>query len=167
MRLDENNRETKHKQAQKQRLLKSILPHPHPPSLLLRNDIWNGNRFCSLSWYDRQLVENSRSAPKIGLNASKDSGDGEQSLLAVSQGGDAVGTGEASAGWKESGAGSAGAESGDSGGSSPPAGLCGVDGGGFGVGFGSRARPGEASVMATLKARSERPGRRRKNGAGI
>lgn len=42
--------------------------------------------------------------------------------------------------------------SGDSGDFSPTARLDGSDGG-FGVGFGGKARPGEASVMATLKAR--------------
>lgn len=102
------------------------------------------NRFCSLSWYDRQLVENSRSADKKGDPSKADEvliGEGEEEEeLAESNSGEVVVAGKASTG------------SGESGGASPPTRLCGSDGG-FGVGFGGRARSGEASVMATLKAR--------------
>lgn len=91
------------------------------------------DRFCSLSWYDRQLVENSRSGAKDGGSAK---GDGEEE----EEGGEALGAGDA------------GATDTTSLFSSPR--PHGSDAG-FGVGFGVRARPAEASVMATLKARGE------------
>lgn len=86
------------------------------------------DRFCSLSWYDRQLIENSKS----------DGGD-EGSLTSCAEGEDVE---EEVAGASALGASSL----------SPPLRLYGSGG----VGFGVRARPAQASVMATLKASSIR-----------
>ncbi len=87
------------------------------------------DRFCSLSWYDRQLVENSRTdgggdegAPEGGQE-EEEGGEGE----------------EGEEGLAGSGAGGVARTSS----LSPP------------LGFGARARPADASVMATLKARGD------------
>ncbi|CAM9302396.1 unnamed protein product [Pylaiella littoralis] len=82
-----------------------------------------GARFCSLSWYDRQLIENSKS----------DGGD-EGPLTSCAEGEDVE---EEVAGASALGASSL----------SPPLRLYGSGG----VGFGVRARPAQACVMATLK----------------
>lgn len=90
-------------------------------------------RFCSLSWYDRQLVENSRT----GDDNEGSPKDGEE---------------EEEGGQEALGEGDAGAAGTTSLSSSPR--PHGSDAG-VGVGFGARARPAEASVMATLKASGE------------
>lgn len=84
------------------------------------------DRFCSLSWYDRQLVENSTSGDEGGdpLAGGEEEEQGEEKLAEAA----AVG------GWSQS----------------QPLRLYSSDG----VGFGVRARPAQASVMATLKASS-------------
>lgn len=115
------------------RILSSL---PMPPALLGAHD----NRFCSLSWYDRQLVENARFESKQGGGAK--AGDGGGGDIAGCQSSEAAGADKA-----EVGAGSVG-----SGGQYPAMRLYGSDGG-FGIGSASRARSGDASVMATLKAR--------------
>lgn len=102
-------------------LLFLTIAHPH-------------DRFCSLSWYDRQLVENSRSGYKNGNSTNDDDGEEEE------EGEGALVEGDA------------GAVDTTSLSSSPRPHGSDV---GVGVGFGSRARPAEASVMATLKARGE------------
>lgn len=91
------------------------------------SDTPDDDRFCSLSWYDRQLVENSRSGDGAGgpSTGGEEEEEGGEELAAV-------GTSSLS----------------------PPVRVYGSDGG-VDVGFGVRARPAQASVMATLKARSE------------
>ncbi|CBJ27220.1 Zinc finger FYVE domain-containing protein [Ectocarpus siliculosus] len=88
-----------------------------------------GARFCSLSWYDRQLVENSRSGDTLEgpLKRDEEQEKGEkQGVVEGSDSGDPI--------------------------LSPSARLHGDSGGGDGgFGFGVRARPADASVMATLK----------------
>eukprot|EP00752_Nemacystus_decipiens_P001837 g1772.t1 len=88
-----------------------------------------GARFCSLSWYDRQLVENSRSDAK---DDGSTKGDEEEE----DEGGRTHGEGDAGAA--------------DATGRSSSPRPHGSDAG-VGVGFGVRRRPAEASVMATLK----------------
>ncbi|CAM9679024.1 unnamed protein product [Scytosiphon promiscuus] len=85
-----------------------------------------GARFCSLSWYDRQLIENSRGGGDDKEGSPTDdvagqSGGREGPVEAAVEGTSAL---------------------------SPPARLHCSDGG-----FGVRPRPVEASVLATLKAR--------------
>ncbi|CAM9427949.1 unnamed protein product, partial [Hapterophycus canaliculatus] len=84
-------------------------------------------RFCSLSWYDRQLIENSRGDGKKAEGPSTSDVAGEE--------GEKEGPTEAAVASASTI-------------SPPPARLHCSDGG-----FGVRARPAEASVLATLKAR--------------
>eukprot|EP00903_Cladosiphon_okamuranus_P008039 g7754.t1 len=88
-----------------------------------------GARFCSLSWYDRQLVEHSRSCAKDEGSTGDDEEGGSEGEGAVVDG-DPGATDAASL-------------------SSSPR-PHGSDAG-VGVGFGIKTRPAEASVMATLK----------------
>lgn len=90
-------------------------------------------RFCSLSWYDRQLVENSRSGANDGGSTKGDDQEEEE-------GGETLGEDDAAAADAMSLSSSTRPHGSDA---------------GFGVGFGVRARPAEASVMATLKVRVE------------
>lgn len=104
--------------------------HPSPPSAFDLAHAWR-DRFCSLSWYDRQLVENSRSGDTLEgpLKRDEEQEKGEkQEVVEGSDSGDPI--------------------------LSPSARVHGDSGGGDGgFGFGVRARPADASVMATLKAR--------------
>lgn len=88
----------------------------------------NANRFCSLSWYDRQLIENSRGGGDEKEGPPKSGGAGD--------------SGEKDGPVEDALA--------DASPLSPPARLHCSDGG-----FGARARPVEASVLATLKVRAD------------
>lgn len=117
--------------------LRTLLIRQYPP--FCRNCVTPSSfphtrhdRFCSLSWYDRQLVENSRSGAKDeGSMRDDEERGGEEGEGALVEG-------------------DAGAADTASLSSSPrPHGSEASVGAGFGI----RARPAEASVMATLKAR--------------
>lgn len=103
--------------------LESEIPIPTPP---FSCDYTGRNRFCSLSWYDRQLIDNSRGG-----------GDEKEASPTSDEAGEA--------GEKE-GPPEAAVDGAST--LSPPARLHSSDGG-----FGVRARPADASVLATLKVR--------------
>ena len=92
------------------------------------------DRFCSLSWYERQLVENSRGRESKRVISSKIEKEDRDKL---SEGRSGV-------------VDDIGVEGGGSDGTSPPGWLRNSDAD-FGTRFSSRERLGEASVMATLK----------------
>lgn len=102
------------------------------------------NRFCSLSWYDRQLVENSRSSDSKQVKPSKVDKEGSYGP-SEGQGGSIAEVGEMDACDR-------GEESGGRGVMSPSAQLRSEDVE-VGIGFVEREISGEASVMATLKVK--------------